>query len=108
MGFQDTAETKVAQQHEPAKPGEADDWLDNITPRIVRAGEHFSMQHEDGGVRVNMKHKPNGGEVLGMRETMGRMKRQLVEAGNDPAYADKIVRRCATRMDRRLKRGPKR
>ena len=53
---------------------------------------------------VDMDHQPGAGEVPGMRASMDRQVRQLVEAGNDHNYARKVAQRCAHRLERRLAR----
>jgi len=56
---------------------------------------------------VDMRHLPSGGEVPGMRATMDRFTKQLIDNGNDPATSRRIAREQAHRMERRLGR-PKR
>lgn len=50
------------------------------------------------------EHKNGGGETPGRRDTMDRMRRQLIERGNDSKYADRVVRDCARRADRLAER----
>ena len=57
--------------------------------------------------RIDMDHKPGDGEVRGIRVTMDRFTKQLVEGGTPPAEARQIARTQANRMERRLHRGPK-
>ena len=61
----------------------------------------------DNGDSIDMYHKPCGGEVRGMRDASDRFVKQLVDAGNDPAYARRVAGEQARRMERRLHRGPK-
>jgi len=56
---------------------------------------------------VSMDRRPGSGEVPGMRATMDRFTKQLIDNGNDPATSRRIAREQAHRMEHRLGR-PKR
>ena len=56
---------------------------------------------------VDMDRRPDGGEVPGMRATMDRFTKQLIDNGNDPSTSRRIAREQAHRMECRLGR-PKR
>lgn len=45
------------------------------------------------------EHHNRGGETPGAREAMDRMVKQMVNAGQDPAYARKVVQRAALRAE---------
>lgn len=47
------------------------------------------------------RHGNRGGETPGMRDTMDRFQRQLVENGADPKYARQKAIEQAQRADRR-------
>jgi len=49
-------------------------------------------------------HKNCGGETPGRREAMDRMAKNLIDNGNKPEYAKRVVLGCAVRADRRAER----
>lgn len=53
---------------------------------------------------VNMGHRPDGGEVQGMRQTMERFSENLVKHGATPEYAQRVAREQAVAMERRMGR----
>ena len=73
----------------------------------VAVTQRDKMATADDGPTVDMAHKPMGGEVPGMRATVDRFVKQLVDNGNDPTYARRVAESQARRMERRLERGPK-
>lgn len=54
--------------------------------------------------KVNMKHRPMGGEVQGVRETMDSFQKQLVENGASPERARELAVREAHKMEERMGR----
>ena len=99
MSWPPTAEEVIDRSNHPE--GGTEDWMAAVIPSAALIGS--------GGVSTNvdMHHKPRGGEVHGIRDTMGRMERQLVESGNCHEYARQVCQREAVKMERRLERGPK-
>lgn len=53
---------------------------------------------------VNLGHKPDGGEVQGMRETMDRFASNMIQNGAAPDYAQRVAREQAESMERRMGR----
>lgn len=101
MSFLETAEERAERRH---AVGAGEDWLDVVTGDETILGSGIQA---GPGVKVDMHHKPYGGEVRGMRETIGRMSLQMQSAGASPDKIREVTQRCATRMERRLHRGPK-
>jgi len=86
----------------------AEQRADRLFREAGQVGDHDHIAIPDRIVgsadTVNMDHTPGAGEVPGMRASMDRQVRQMVESGSDHHYARKVALRCAERMERRLSR----